>query len=227
MWLNNEIITITAILGVYLGAIWVFKKIKLALLHPLIISIFILVFALKCLHIPYAEFEQNSRIISFLLGPSVVALGFVLYQEVEKLKANALPILVSVFLGSFIGVASVVLIVRFFGADAALLASLEPKSVTTPIAMSISERSGGLPALTAVVVVVVGIFGAAIGPMVFKLLGIKSPLAKGLALGSAAHGLGTARAMELGALEGAVGGLAIGLMGLMTALLVPFINYFA
>ena len=121
---------------------------------------------------------------------------------------------------------SVIFIARYFGADHALVASLEPKSVTTPIAMSIAERSGGIPAIAAVVVIVVGIFGGLVGPFILERLGIKSRIARGLALGSAAHGLGTAKAMELGAVEGAISGLAIGVMGIMTAILVPVIELF-
>lgn len=103
---------------------------------------------------------------------------------------------------------------------------LEPKSVTTPIAMSIAERSGGIPAIAAVVVIVVGIFGSLVGPFILERLGIKNRIARGLALGPAAYGLGTAKAMELGAVEGAISGLAIGVMGIMTAILVPVIELF-
>jgi len=102
------------------------------------------------------------------------------------------------------------------------MASLAPKSVTTPIAMSLAEKNGGIPAITAAFVVICGIFGGLVGPIVLRRLGIKSSIAKGLAMGSASHALGTARAMEMGALEGAISGLAIGIMGIMTALLVPF-----
>ena len=102
------------------------------------------------------------------------------------------------------------------------MASLAPKSVTTPIAISLSEKSGGIPALTAAFVVICGIFGGLVGPVVLRRLGVQSKVAKGLAMGSASHALGTARAMEMGALEGAISGLAIGIMGIMTALLIPF-----
>ena len=111
------------------------------------------------------------------------------------------------------------------GADAALVATLEPKSVTTPIAMGIAEKSGGIPSLTAVIVVAVGIFGSIVGPFVMKVLGIESRIAKGLALGASSHGVGTSVAIQIGAVEGALSGLAIGLMGIMTAILVPVISF--
>jgi len=127
-----------------------------------------------------------------------------------------------VFVGSAVGIVSVMLIAKLLGADHMLMASLAPKSVTTPIAMSLSEKSGGIPALTAAFVVICGIFGGLIGPILLRKLGIKSKIAQGLAMGSSAHALGTARAMEMGAVEGAISGLAIGIMGVMTALLIPF-----
>ena len=154
----------------------------------------------------------------------MVALGYALYRQVEQLRANAVSIVTSVVVGSVVGIVSVILIIRLFGAGHTVEASLVPKSVTTPIAMSISERAGGIGSLTAIVVILTGIFGSIVGPFVLRKLKITSRIAKGLALGSAAHGVGTAKAMEMGAVEGAVSGLAIGLMGLITALLVPLIE---
>lgn len=223
--LNSEIFILTLVIGVYLSAVWLFKKTKLKLLHPLLISIPVLAVITHLLGISYESFEKGSRIINFMLGPTVVVLGYFLYEQIAQLKANALSIVISIFIGCVTGILSVIFIARYFGADPALIASLEPKSVTTPIAMSIAERSGGIPSIAAVVVIVVGIFGGIIGPFILERLGIKSRIARGLALGSAAHGLGTARAMELGAIEGAISGLAIGVMGIMTAILVPIIEW--
>ncbi len=225
-WLHSEIFILTLVIGVYLLAVWLFKKTKLSILNPLLVSIPVLALLTHCLGISYEAFEKGSRIISFLLGPTVVVMGYLLYEQIEQLKTNAVSIITSVFVGCITGILSVVFIARYFGADHALIASLEPKSVTTPIAMSIAERSGGIPAIAAVVVIVVGIFGGLVGPFILERLGIKSRIARGLALGSAAHGLGTAKAMELGAVEGAISGLAIGVMGIMTAILVPVIEFF-
>lgn len=221
---NMEIFILTLVVGVYLAAVWLYRKTGLKLLHPLLVSIPVLAAILHVLDIPYDSFEKGSRIVSFMLGPTVVALGYLLYEQIARLKENAVSILTSVFVGCVTGILSVIFIARYFGADEALIASLEPKSVTTPIAMSIAERSGGIPSIAAVVVIVVGIFGGMVGPFILERLGITSRIARGLALGSAAHGLGTARAMELGTIEGAVSGLAIGVMGIMTAILVPVIE---
>ena len=222
--LNSEIFILTLVIGVYLAAVWLFHKTKLNLLHPLLVSIQVLAVITHVLGIPFESFEKGSRIISFMLGPTVVVLGYLLYEQIARLKENAVSIITSVFVGCVTGIVSVIFIARYFGADHALIASLEPKSVTTPIAMSIAERSGGIPSIAAVVVIVVGIFGGMVGPFILERLGIKSRIARGLALGSAAHGLGTARAMELGTIEGAISGLAIGVMGIMTAILVPVIE---
>jgi len=159
------------------------------------------------------------------LGPTVVVLGYLLYEQLSLLRENVVSIVTSVFVGCVTGIFSVIYIARYLGADPVLIASIEPKSVTTPIAMSIAEKAGGVPSIAAIVVILVGIFGGIVGPFILEKLGIKSKIAKGLALGSAAHALGTARAMELGAVEGAISGLAIGVMGIMTAILVPVIEW--
>lgn len=212
------------IFGSYLFGQWVFKKTRIGIFHPMIISIAIIIAFLKITDMPYQTFEQGSQFISFLLGPSVVALGYILYEQLAYLKGNITSILTSVFIGSLVGIISVILLAKLTGADQVLIHSLEPKSVTTPIAMSIAEQSGGNVSLTAVIVLFCGIFGSIIGPPILRLLGIQSSIAKGLAMGASAHGVGTAKAMEMGMIEGALSGLAIGLMGVMTALLIPVIH---
>ena len=216
--ISSEIFIITLVAGVYLAALWLYRKTRLALLHPLLVSIPALVAVMSVIGIPYESFRQGSRMINFLLGPSVVALGYVLWEQVEYMKSNAVSIMTSIFVGSLVGIVSVICIARWMGADHVLIATLEPKSVTTPIAMGVAEKA-------AVIVIVVGIFGGIVGPFVLNKLNIDSKIARGLSLGAAAHGLGTARAMELGALEGAISGLAIGLMGVMTAILVPIVEW--
>lgn len=212
------------IFGSYLFGQWVFKKTKFALLHPLIISIAIIIAFLKINNIEYPIFERGAQFVNFMLGPSIVALGYVLYQQISYLKGNVTSIMLSIFVGSIVGILSVILLARLTGADEILIYSLEPKSVTTAIAISISTQSGGDVSLTAVIVVFCGILGSIIGPPILKLMGIKSSVAKGLAMGASAHSVGTAKAMEMGMIEGALSGLAIGLMGVMTALLIPIIH---
>jgi len=212
------------IFGSYLFGQWVFKKTRIGLLHPLIIAITIIIAFLKITRVDYTTFENGSKFVSFMLGPSVVALGYVLYEQLDYMRGKAVSILTSVFVGSLIGIVSVIILARLTGADDVLIHSLEPKSVTTPIAMSISEQYGGDVSLTAAIVLFCGIFGSIAGPPILRLLHIRSCVAKGLAMGASAHGVGTSKAMEMGVIEGALSGLAIGLMGVMTALLIPLVN---
>lgn len=221
---ESQVFLLTFTLGVYVLSLWLFRRTRIGVLHPLLTSAAVIIVFLLATGIPYDRYRQATALIDFMLGPSVVALGYALYRQVEQLKANAVSIVTSVVVGSVVGIVSVIAIVRLFGSGHAIEASLVPKSVTTPIAMSIAERSGGIGSLTAIVVVFTGIFGSIVGPFVLRKLRITSRIARGLALGSAAHGVGTARAMEMGAVEGAVSGLAIGLMGLVTALLVPVVE---
>lgn len=210
--------------GAYLLGLWVKKKSGLALLHPFLISIPVIIAVLKLTDIPCSFYIESNVLIDFLLGPSVVSLGLLLYDNRDIVLKNCAGILTSVLVGSVVGVASVWVLCRVFGLDEVFLLSLEPKSVTTPIAMDISESLGGNASLTAVSVVLCGFIGAVLGPLVVRLLKIKSPVSRGLGMGCASHGLGTARAIEMGAVEGAVSGLAIALMGIATALIIPLFN---
>lgn len=222
---HSEIFDLALVVGTYIAATILYKKTHLSVLHPLLTSIFVIIVILEFLDVEYASFQQGSHLIHFMLGPSVVALGYVLFEQMKYLKGNVVSILTSVFVGAIVGIISVIVIGKLMGADQSLIATLQPKSVTTPIAMGISEKNGGIPSLTAVIVVAVGIFGSIVGPAIMKVLGIESRIAKGLALGASSHGVGTAAAIQLGAVEGALSGLAIGLMGIMTAILVPVISY--
>jgi len=228
-WMNNlrpilssEVFLLMLCLGSFLLGVLIYKKTNISLLQPLLITMVIIIPFLKITGIEYKTFYENTRILNFMLGPSVVALGYVLYDQVGHLKGNVFSILTAVLVGGIVGIGTVVIVAELLGANHSLVASLAPKSVTTPIAMNLAEKHGGVSSLTAIFVVVCGMFGGLVGPIILRKIGVKSKIAKGLAMGSSAHALGTARAMEMGALEGAISGLAIGLMGIMTALLIPF-----
>ena len=222
--LMNMPVMLLLTLGAYMLGVWVKKKSGLALLHPFLISIPVVIVVLKLTDIPCSFYIESNALVDFLLGPSVVSLGLPLYDNRHIVWKNFAGIMTSVLVGSVVGVASVWLMCRLFGLDEIFLLSLEPKSVTTPIAMDISESLGGNASLTAVSVVLCGFIGAVLGPLVVRLLKIKSPVSRGLGMGCASHGLGTARAIEMGAVEGAVSGLAIALMGVATALIIPLFN---
>ena len=216
-----DVFVLVLVVGIYLLSIKLHLKIRFPLLNPVLITILVLIGLLIILDVPYATFKKSSQMINFLLGPSVVALGYILHKQIHYLKGNVVSVLTSITVGAVVGIASILLIGKLFGADQTLIASLAPKSVTTPIAMALSESNGGIPALTAVVVVVAGIMGSIIAPPIMNWLGIKSPIAKGIALGASSHGVGTATAIQMGAIEGALSGLAIGIMGTITSLLLP------
>lgn len=222
---STQLFMLCLVMGTYLLGIFIYKKTKITLLQPLLISMIMIIPFLKLTGVEYKSFFESTKLLNFMLGPSVVALGYVLYEQIEQIKGNVLSMLVAVFSGSVVGIVTVVLIAKFFGADKVLLASLAPKSVTTPIAISLAEQSGGAPSLAVAFVVICGVFGGVVGPVVLRKIGIKSKFASGLAMGSASHALGTARAMEMGAVEGAISGLAIGIMGVVTSLLIPFAKY--
>lgn len=223
-FISSQLFLLTFTVATYLLGVWLFRLTKLRILNPVLTSILMVVVFLKCTGVEYARYQQATALLDFMLGVSVVALGYLLYEQMEQIRGRLASILSSVVVGSAVGIVSVVLVARWLGADEAVAVSLQPKSVTAPIAIAVSEHAGGLGALTSVVVVITGILGSIVGPAVLDRTGVSDRIARGLAMGSAAHAIGTARAIELGAVEGAVSGLAIGLMGLITTLMVPLLR---
>ena len=175
--LSSQTFLLTLTLAVYLGSMWLYKKVRFALLHPLIVSMGVLILFLKLSGIPYDLFMKQIQIIDFMLGLSVVALGYLLHEQISQIKGNVIAIVTAIVTGSAVGILSVALIARAMGAEQAVIASLEPKSVTTAIALNVSAQSGGIPALTAVVVILVGIFGGVAGPFILKKIGVESKIA--------------------------------------------------
>ena len=213
------------VIGSYYIGTLLYRRLRSAWVHPVAVAMILCIVVLLILGIDYPTFQAGTAFLDFLLGPSVVALGYLLYEQLEHLRGREIAIFVATIIGAFVGIASVVLLGYFFNLDEALIASLAPKSATMPIAIPLSEQSGGLPAITAVVVFLTGIVGSIIGPWLLDKCGITHPIARGLALGSASHGIGTSRAIELGAIEGAVSGLAIGLTGVAISLLLPLVEW--
>lgn len=211
-------------LGAYLLGLWCRRKSGLSLLHPLVICVPVIIAILCVFDIPYDYYSNSTQIISFLLGPSVVALGLKLYDNRRIVLDNLPAIATAVIAGSITGILSVIAAGKLFGMPSDMIITLEPKSVTTPIAMDIVQALGGNASLVAVTVVLSGFVGNLLGPKTLDLLRIKNPISRGAAFGCASHGLGTAKAIEEGALEGAVSGLCIALMGVATAILVPVIS---
>jgi predicted murein hydrolase (TIGR00659 family) len=191
------------------------------LLNPVALSIIVLVAVLKATGTDYRTYFDGAQFVHFLLGPATVALAVPLHAQLGKLKAQAIPLLGALLAGSVVAVASAVGIAWALGAGPITMLSLAPKSVTTPIAMGLAEKLGGLPSLTAVLVVSTGIIGAVSAKYVLDALRIRDWAVRGFAAGIAAHGIGTARAFQVSEEAGAFAGLAMGLNGLATAALFP------
>ena len=193
------------------------------LLNPVITTIAALITVLLLTQTSYEAYFEGGQFVHFLLGPATVALAVPLYQQFSKLKKLWLPVTIALVSGVTIAALSSVFIARLFGASLQTQLSLAPKSVTSPVAMGISEKIGGLPSLTAVLVVVTGIVGALFGTKILALLGIRDDSIKGIAMGVTAHGIGTARSFQVSPEMGAFSGLAMALSAFATAVILPWL----
>jgi predicted murein hydrolase (TIGR00659 family) len=218
---------LTLTLVAYQCGSWVYQRAGLhPLLNPVLIAVVIIVAVLVIGDIPYAEYFDGAQIIHFLLGPATVALAIPLYRQFDRVRASALAISVSLLCGCLTAILSALAIGAALGASRETLISLAAKSITSPVAMGVAEQLGGLPSLTAVLVISTGIIGAMFGPMVLNAMGIRDWATHGFPLGTAAGGIGTARAIQVNETAGAFAGLAMGLNALATAILLPIIWHF-
>lgn len=203
--------------------IWVQKKTGLIICNPLIIAIVLVSGVLLIFKIPYEHYNEGGSIINMFLAPATSCLAVSIYTRVELLKKNWLPILVGCTAGSLTSMGSVLLLCRLFGLDETMTVSLLPKSVTTPIAVSISESHDGLVPITVVAVIITGILGSILAPWLIRIFRVKDSVAAGLAIGACSHAMGTSKAVELGETEGAMSGLAIGICGIVTVIFSLFL----
>ena len=218
----SPLLGLTVTLLAYQGAYWVYARLGMnPLANPVAISVALLVGLLWVTDTPYPVYFEGAQFVHFLLGPATVALAVPLYAQLPALRKSLLPLLAALFAGSASATNSAVGIAALLGASRETLVSLAPKSVTTPIAMGIAEKLGGLPSLTAVLVVSTGIVGAVLARGTLNLLRVNDHSVRGFAVGVAAHGIGTARAFQVSETMGAFAVLAMGLNGLLTAFLVP------
>ena len=222
---TTELFMLFITIGIFAIGSHIYTKTKIALLHPLITTIACIVPILYVLEIDYATYFEKTRMIDFMLGPCIVALGYAMHKQIDYIKGNVIAILCAILVGSLVGIVSITIMGVCLDASPEMIVTLEPKSVTTPIALRLSEQYGGNPTLTILVVVIVGISGSIIAPAFLRLIGIKKKMSIGLGTGSCAHGIGTARAMQIGKVEGAASSLAMGIMGLFTSLLMPLIDW--
>ncbi|TDG09999.1 LrgB family protein [Paraburkholderia guartelaensis] len=224
-WLtSSDVPAIAATIGVYLLACWIHQRCgRNPLANPVAIAVLLLTGLLKLAGIPYQAYFEHARFIHFLLGPAIVALAVPLHRQLHKLRNAFVPLVFGLLAGSCVAVVSAVAIAVMFGCQPATVASLAPKSVTAAIGMLISAKVGGMPALTAAIVIATGITGAVMGTFILGVLGIQRDDARGFAIGVASHGIGTARAFQISEEAGAFAGLGMAMNGTISALVLPFV----
>ncbi|MFC3194622.1 LrgB family protein [Marinicella sediminis] len=207
---------------VFFSARWLFRRCgEQPLLHPVLIAMLVLMGVLLITGVSYEDYWLGGQWIHFFLGPATVALAWPLYQHLSLVRSLLWPILISVLAGLLFGSVCVVLLAGWLGADQLVQWSLAPRSVTTPVAIVVAEQIGGIPALTAGFVIITGVVGAMLGGVVFTYAGIRDQRVKGIAMGVSAHGVGTARALQIHPVMGAFSGLAMALSALLMAFVLP------
>ncbi|MGD2173695.1 MAG: LrgB family protein [Gammaproteobacteria bacterium] len=218
----SPLLHLTLTLAAFVLASLLYRKARMnPLVNPVLLSVVAIVALLYLSGTDYYTYFDGAQFVHFLLGPATVALAVPLYRQFDRVRKSAPAILASLVCGAITSAASAVIIARLLGAQPQSVVSLAPKSVTAPVAMGIAEQLGGIPSLTAVIVILTGIVGATLGPLLLNLLGIRDWSARGFAIGTASHGIGTARALQVNELAGAFSGLAMGLNALATAILLP------
>ncbi|WP_276881833.1 LrgB family protein [Anaerococcus tetradius] len=208
------------------------KKTKIAILNPLLLAIVFSIAFLKLTGISYDNFNKGGKYISFLIAPTTVALVVSLYKNIDRLKANLLPILIGVIVGSIVAIISAYLLSKVFSFDKEITLAMMPQSVTTPIAKSLTEEYVGkfitddvtiktYAAITTITVILRGTVGAIFAPTVMKIMKVKDAVAMGVGIGTSSHAMGTSKAIEMGEVQGAMSGLSIAIAGICTVILMP------
>ena len=208
----------------YIIGMWLKKKLGWGILNPLLVAVILVIAFLVGTGIPYSEYNEGASYISYFLTPATVCLAIPLYKQLELLKKNFAAVIIGITSGVLASAVSILAMSLLFQLDHVYYVSLLPKSITTAIGMGVSEEAGGIVTITIVSIILTGIFGNIIAETWFRLVGIKEPIAKGLALGTASHAIGTAKALELGEVEGAMSSLSIAVAGLMTVVVVPLVS---
>ncbi len=219
--ISSEYFMLALTFGVFYAAKTLQRRLGWVLFNPILIAIAIIIVFLLAMDIPYETYHEGAKLIEFWLKPAVVALGVPLYLQLSSIKRQFLPILASQTMGCVAGIVSVVVIAKMLGASNAVIMSLASKSVTTPIAMEVTQALGGIPSLTAAIVVITGLIGAIIGFKTLSVGHVHNPMALGLSMGAASHALGISAAMDRDQFMGAYASLGLTLNGILTALLTP------
>lgn len=200
----------------YWAGLWLKQKLGWAVLNPILVAVALVIAALKLLRVDYPGYYEGAKYISYLLTPATVCLAIPLYRQLKLLLQNLAAVALAITAGVIASALSIFVLCLAFRMEHVYYATLLPKSITTAIGMGVSEEAGGIVTITVVCIIITGIFGNIIGERMFLLLRLKSPISRGLALGTSAHAVGTAKALELGEIEGAMSSLSVAVAGLMT-----------
>ena len=221
--LNTQLFGLITILAFYNIGLFIQKKAKKPIFNSLLISIILIILFLKVTNIPYENFKIGADIMNFMLGPVTVVLAVPLYRQFDLFKKHLKEIL----LGIAVGVVTSFMIISIIGkltlTNNEIIYSILPKSITTPMGISLVNALGGIESITVVCIIATGIFGNILGELIFKIGRIKHPVSKGIAMGTAAHAMGTSKALEMGEVEGAMSSLSIGISGVLTVMIVPIL----
>lgn len=221
--IDNPIFGVLITLMAYEAGLYLQRRTGFALLNPLLISTVFIILFLVISGIDYESYNTGGKIVSFFITPATVALAVPLYRNFKLLRANLWPIFLGITAGVLVNFISLYLLVEYTELGKEIFYTLVPKSVTTPIGIELSQQIGGIPQITIAAIIISGLTGVILGPVIFRIFRISDKVARGIAYGTTSHALGTTKALEEGEIEGSMSGLSIGIAGLLTAVMVPLL----
>lgn len=221
--LNSPFFGLTLTVVCWCGAVRLQKKTDMLICNPVLVCALMVIGVLVVFDIPLAQYNAGGSIVKLMLAPATTVLALNIYQQRGQLGEQFVPVLVGCLVGSLTSILSILLLSRLFGLDDVFSASMLPKSVTTAIALGISENGGGIPGVTAAAVVITGVEGAILAPVFARLFHVKQPIAEGVAIGACSHAIGTSKAMEIGSVQGAMSSISICVCGIFTSVLALFV----
>lgn len=221
--LNSPFFGLTLTVVCWCGAVRLQKKTGMLICNPVLVCALMVIGVLFVFDIPLEQYNAGANIIKLMLAPATTVLALNIYQQRRQLGEHFIPVLMGCFIGSLTSIFSIILLSHFLGVDEVFTASMIPKSVTTAIALGVSENGGGIPGVTAAAVIITGVEGAILAPVFAKLFHVSEPVAEGVAIGASSHAIGTSKAMEIGSVQGAMSSIAICVCGIFTSVLALFV----
>lgn len=221
--LSSPFFGLTLTVLCWCGAVKLQKKTGMLICNPVLVCALMVIGVLLVFDIPLEQYYAGGNIIKLMLAPATTVLALNIYQQRRQLGEQFVPVLMGCFIGSLTSIFSIILLSRLLGVDEVFTASMIPKSVTTAIALGVSENAGGIPGVTAAAVIITGVEGAILAPVFAKLFRVKQPVAEGVAIGASSHAIGTSKAMEIGSVQGAMSSIAICICGIFTSVLALFV----